>query len=204
MEPRACVFLVDDDQQIRDSLAWMLRSVGLEVECYGSPEAALAACTPDRPACLVIDLQLPGMSGLELRKRLLENGCYQPFIVMSGHGDVSLAVRAMRMGAMDFLEKPFSHQRLLEAIQKGVERDADERRRHAERTAIQTRLESLTPREREVLSLVADGTLSKRIAGQLGISPKTVEVHRSNIMKKMKVDSVAQLVNLVTRHSMPA
>jgi RNA polymerase sigma factor (sigma-70 family) len=203
-ESIATVFLVDDDKQIRDALTWFLQSVGLRVESCASPEQALATCHPEIPGCLVVDIQLPGMNGFELRKRLMTKGCFQPFLVMSGHGDVSSAVRAMRMGAIDFLEKPFSHQRLVDCVQRAIERDTEARRRQAEHESVHERLESLTPRETEVLELVADGTLSKRIATRLGISPKTVEVHRSNIMRKMKVESVAQLVHLITRNSLLA
>jgi two-component system, LuxR family, response regulator FixJ len=203
-ESLATVVLVDDDKQIRDALGWVLQSVGLRVESCGSPEQALAVCRSETPGCLVLDLQLPGMSGFELRKRLIANGCFHPFLIMSGHGDVSSAVRAMRMGAIDFLEKPFSHQRLVDCVHRAIQRDREDRLRQAEHQAVHERLDSLTPRESEVLELVADGTLSKRIATKLGISPKTVEVHRSNIMRKMKAESVAQLVHLVTRDSLLA
>jgi RNA polymerase sigma factor (sigma-70 family) len=203
-ESIATVVLVDDDKQIRDALGWVLQSVGLRVESCGSPEQALAVCCPETIGCLVLDLQLPGMNGFELRKRLMEKGCFQPFLIMSGHGDVSSAVRAMRMGAIDFLEKPFSHQRLVDCVHRAVQRDSEDRLRKAEHESVHERLESLTPRESEVLELVAEGTLSKRIASRLGISPKTVEVHRSNIMRKMKTESVAQLVHLITKCSLRA
>jgi two-component system, LuxR family, response regulator FixJ len=201
MESSATVFLVDDDKNVRDAVAWMLRAVGLRVESYASPSELLDASRPERPGCFVLDLQLPGMSGFELRKRLWEKGCRQPFIIVSGHGDISLAVQAMRLGAVDFIEKPFHHQRLLDCVQKGVERDLAERRHRAGQADTQAHLDSLTAREREVLDLVVTGKLSKKIASELGISTKTVEVHRSNIMKKMAVDSVAQLVHRVTKHS---
>jgi len=203
-ESIATVVLVDDDKQIRDALGWVLQSVGLRVESCGSPEQALAVCFPETIGCLVLDLQLPGMNGFELRKRLMAKGCFQPFLIMSGHGDVSSAVRAMRMGAIDFLEKPFSHQRLVDCVHRAVQRDSEDRLRKAEQESVHERLETLTPRESEVLELVAEGTLSKRIASRLGISPKTVEVHRSNIMRKMKTESVAQLVHLITKCSLLA
>jgi two-component system, LuxR family, response regulator FixJ len=204
MDSAATVLLVDDDSAIRDSLTWTLRSVGLNVECCGSPDELLRNSRPDLSGCFVIDLQLPGMNGFELQRRLRQKGCLQPFIIVSGHAEISLAVQAMRLGAVDFIEKPFNHQQLLDSVQRAIERDVGQRRRRADQANIQKRLDELTDRERQVLDLVVCGEPSKRIASQLCISIKTVEAHRSNIMKKMDVDSVAQLTSLVTRLSLAA
>jgi FixJ family two-component response regulator len=182
----------------------MLRSVGFGVESCASPDELLRRAEPDRPGSFVLDLQLPGMSGFELLKRLRQNGCLQPFIIVSGHADISLAVRAMHLGAIDFVEKPFNHQRLLDAVQKAVERDLSQSRDRAEHVNIELRLDLLTDREQQVLELVVYEAPSKRIASQLGVAVKTVDVHRSRIMKKMAVESVAQLANLVTRFSAAA
>jgi FixJ family two-component response regulator len=201
MESLATVFLVDDDEDLRNGVAWILRGAGLAVEAHASPDGLLQAPPPDLLGCFLLDLQLPGMSGLELLKRLCEKGCHQPFIVLSGRGDISMAVEAMRLGAIDFIEKPFSHQRLLDAVQKAVEHDISARRRRAEQLGLQQRLNTLTSREREVLECVVLGRLSKQIAHELMISPKTVEVHRSRIMKKLEVDSLAQLLHTMTRRS---
>jgi two-component system, LuxR family, response regulator FixJ len=204
MYTAATVLLVDDDSAIRDAMSWTLRSVGLSVESCASPDELLRSSRPDLSGCFVIDLQLPGMNGFELQKRLRQKGCLQPFIIVSGHANVSLAVQAMHLGAIDFIEKPFNHQLLLDSVQKAIERDVGQRRRRADQADIQKKLDELTDRERQVLDLVVCGELSKRIASQLRISVKTVEAHRSNIRKKMDIDSVAQLTSLVTRLSLAA
>jgi FixJ family two-component response regulator len=204
MDSDSTVFVVDDDSAIRDALTWMLRGVGFDVESCASPDELLSRSDPNLPGCYVLDLQLPGMSGFELLKRLRQKGCLQPFIIVSGHADISLAVQAMHLGAIDFVEKPFNHQRLLDAVQKAVERDHSQCRDRAEHAGVQVRLDLLTDREQQVLELVVYGEPSKRIASRLGICTKTVEVHRSNIMRKMRVESVAQLTNLVTRFSVAA
>lgn len=194
------VFVVDDDDDMRNSLTRTIRSVGLNVEAYASPSEFLAAYNPERPGCLVLDLRLPEMNGIELYELLRARGCRYPFLVITGHGDVGAAVDAMQRGALDFIEKPFSRQRLLDQVHRAIERDEHNRQQMSEHLYIKTRLESLTAREREVLDLVIQGRLSREIAAELNISPKTVEVHRSKIVKKMGVDSVAQLVGLVMKY----
>jgi two-component system, LuxR family, response regulator FixJ len=193
------VFVVDDDEEFRNAVAGILRAAGLAVETYASPVGLLESPQPDLLGCYLLDLQLPEMSGLELCKRLYGKGCRQPFIVLSGRGDISTALDAMRLGAVDFIEKPFNHARLLDTVQKAVERDASARCQRAEQLVLERKLSKLTPREAEVLQCVVLGRLSKQIAIELAISPKTVEVHRSRIMKKLEVDSLAQLLHLMNK-----
>lgn len=199
---QATILVVEDDQDVRHSLGWLLRSVDYQVQEFAQPQDVLDTCTPDLNGCIVVDLCLPGMSGLELRRRLLAAGCLQPFIVVSGNGAVPVVVEAMQMGAVDFIEKPFNRHRLLDCVHRAVERDVAERRRRDERRQVVGLLDTLTDREREVLTLVAQGRLTKEIARQLRISTKTVDVYRSNVSKKMHVSSVSQLVHLLTKFSL--
>jgi FixJ family two-component response regulator len=194
------VILVDDDQEMRESLVWLLESNDLSVRAFSSPDEVIENYDPQLPGCLLIDLQLPGISGLELWQTLSEMGGRHPFIIISGHGNVETAVQTMHLGAVDFIEKPFDRKRLLARVHEAILTDAENRRNLAESEQTQRRIDSLTPREHEVMGLVTAGLLTKQIARKLGISEKTVEVHRSHVTKKMHVHSVAQLVALVSRN----
>jgi two-component system response regulator TtrR len=191
------VTVVDDEHHMRDSLVWMLRTRGFQVEAFSSPREILDFQAPDIPGCLVADYQLPGMSGLELQRELRHRGSRRPFIIITGHGEVHSAVDSMREGAIDFILKPFEQHQFLNRVREALRQDLDQRRRRKESSRLRERIDRLTPREREVMDLVVEGRLTKQIAQQLGISVKTVEVHRSHVTKKMEVSSVAQLVRLV-------
>ena len=191
------VFVVDDDPAVLRGLRLLMKSVKLNVETYLSAQEFLDDYDPAQPGCLLLDLRMPGISGLELQEILRTRNIPIPIIIITGYGEVSAAVQAMQKGAVDFLEKPFNDQVLVDQIQKAIAEDAQIRQQRAEQEAVLARLALLTPREREVMDLVIAGKSNKVIASQLGISPKTVEFHRSHIMKKMKVGSVAELVALV-------
>ena len=193
------VFVVDDDAAVRQSFEWLVGSVGLKTETYASARAFLEGYDPARPGCLVLDVRMPGMSGLELQERLAAQGITLPVIVVSGYGDVPTAVRVMKQGAVDFIEKPFSDQAMLDRIQASIERDLQTREDAAERASARSNRDTLTRREAEVMDLVILGRSNKEIARDLTISPKTVEVHRANVMKKMQADSLADLVRLAER-----
>lgn len=193
--PDRRVILVDDDAAVLGSITALLQSVGLEVLAFSSPQDVLHA-DPPRPGCLVLDLRMPEMSGLEVFERLRERWEDVPTIFITAHGEVSSAVRAMKLGARDFLEKPFSHQDLLERVQDALESDEARRAERAGRDEIRQRLESLTPRELDVLNLIVEGLSSKMIASELGISMKTVEAHRTSTMQKMQARNAAELVRL--------
>ncbi len=193
------VFVVDDDAAVRQSFEWLVGSVGLRTETFESAQAFLKAYDPDRPGCLVLDVRMPGMSGLELQERLLAEGITLPIIVVSGYGDVPTAVRVMKQGAVDFVEKPFSDQAMLDRIQASIEFDLQTREADAKRAGARNNLANLTRRETEVMESVIAGRSNKEIARALAISPKTVEVHRANVMKKMRADSLADLVRLAER-----
>lgn len=191
------VFIVDDDEAMRDSLAWLLESNGLRVSSFESGEAFLDDYREDMAGCLVLDVRMPGMSGLELHEKLQALRSTLPIIFVTGHGDVPMAVSALKKGAADFIEKPFNDKEVLRLIEQCLAVDREQqsrRRRHAE---IARRLAALTPREREVMDLMAAGRLNKQIADDLGISIKTVEVHRARVMDKMEVRSLAELVQSV-------
>lgn len=200
MTSQPTVFVVDDDKAVRESLCWLIESVGMSVEAFSSAQTFLDAFDPERPGCLVVDVRLPGMSGLELQAKLAEDKHTLPVIIITGHGDVPSAVRAMKVGAIDFIEKPFSDQLLLERIRHAVEVDAGNRRSRHEQLDLVERLQRLTPREKQVLDLVVSGQPNKQIAQELGLSPKTVEVHRANVMLKMRAKNVAHLVRMVMSH----
>ena len=189
------VFVVDDDAAVRDSLTWLIESAGLPVETYDSARAFLACYRRDRPGCLVLDLRMPGMSGIELQERLARQETTLPVIIITGYGDVPTAVRAMRTGAVDLLEKPFDGEVLLESIRKALDRDVRNRHEWARRAQAAERLGLLTPREQEVLELVVTGKSNKEAAAELGVSPKTIEAHRGHAMRKMGVRSLAELVH---------
>ena len=193
----ATVFIVDDDDAVRSSLRLLLKSVGLQATAFPSARDYLAAWDPDQPGCLVLDVRMPGMSGLELQEELNRRGAIVPVIFITGHGDIPMAVEAMQHGAFDFLQKPFRDQDLIDRIQKATERDAANRAQLREKEQIRIRYESLTPREREVLTLVTAGKANKVMAGDLGVSQRTVEIHRARVMEKMHAASLAQLVRMV-------
>jgi FixJ family two-component response regulator len=193
------VFVIDDDDSVRRSLERLLRSVDLEVETFASAQDFLRKPLPERPSCVVLDLRLPGPSGLELQESLLRAGHDLPIIFISGHADVPSSVRAIKAGAVDFLQKPFSDQALLDIIHGALRRDRETRRDRAEVAGIRVRFDMLTPRERDVLRLVIQGRLNKQIAGDLGISEKTVKFHRGRVMEKTQAGSVAELVRQADR-----
>ncbi len=195
------VYLVDDDHAVRKSLVWMLNQEGIQVEPYASPRDLLNAYDPAATGCLVLDQRLPEMSGLELRARLAERGCQLPFIMITAYGEITDATQAMRMGAIDFIEKPFPPELFLKRIRQALDEDAERCRRQTDAGSFESRLMSLTPRQREVLDLVVSGKMTKQIAIELDISVKTVEVHRRNLKKKLHADSVAHLVRMVTSRS---
>jgi FixJ family two-component response regulator len=191
---RPLVFVIDDDESVRRGLDRLLRSDGLDVESFGSSREFVSRPLPDRPACVVLDLRLPGASGLEVQDTLARAGWEIPIIFISGYADVGSSVRALKAGAVDFLQKPFSDQALLDIVHDALDRARAARRRRAERAAIQARFDLLTPRERDVLRLVLRGLLNKQIASELGISEKTVKFHRGRVMAKTEAGSVAELV----------
>jgi FixJ family two-component response regulator len=193
------VFVVDDDAPVRDALKLLLRSVGHNVECFASAQEFLDAYHDDRPGCLVLDVRMPGMSGLELQERLNERRAILPIIFITGHGDVPMAVEALQAGALDFLQKPFRDQELLDRIAKALEKDTVNRRELIELRAIAERFADLTPRERKVMELVTQGKANKVIAGDLDISQRTVEIHRARVMEKTRASSLAHLVRMVLR-----
>ena len=194
---RPTIFVVDDDSAVRDALKLLLRSVGQSVETFGSGQEFLEAYSEDRPGCLVLDIRMPGMSGLELQQKLNERHSILPIIFITGHGDVPMAVEAMQAGAVDFIQKPFRDQDLIDRINQALEKDGNNRAALGERNDIRHRLETLTPREREVLDLVVRGKANKVIAGDLKLSQRTVEIHRARVMEKMQASSLAHLVRMV-------
>ncbi len=194
---RPTIFVVDDDSAVRDALKLLLRSVGQAVETYGSAQEFLDSYGEDRPGCLVLDIRMPGISGLELQQKLNEKHSILPIIFITGHGDVPMAVEAMQAGAVDFIQKPFRDQDLIDRINQALEKDSSNRAALGERNDIRRRLETLTPREREVLDLVVQGKANKVIAGDLKLSQRTVEIHRARVMEKMQASSLAHLVRMV-------
>ena len=196
-EKSPIVFVVDDDDAVRGSLRLLLKSVGLAAQPYGSAQEFLQHYTPDQPGCLVLDVRMPGMSGLELQQQLNVRGAVLPVIFITGHGDVPMAVEAMQHGAFDFLQKPFRDQDLIDRIQRALEKDRGYRQELRKREQIRERRDSLTPREQEVLELVTSGKANKVMAADLGVSQRTVEIHRARVMEKMGAASLAQLVRMV-------
>jgi FixJ family two-component response regulator len=190
------VFVVDDDPSVRRAIKRLVESVGLRVELFGYAQEFLASERPDSPNCLVLDIRLPGMSGLDFQRELAEAGIHIPIIFITAHGDIPMTVRAMKAGAVEFLTKPFRDQDLLDAIQLGLERDRTRRAQEAEVAILRERLDSLTPGERKVLPLVVSGRPNKQIAAEIGTSEATVKVHRSQLMRKMAADSLPELVRM--------
>lgn len=197
------VFVVDDDALVRRAVTRLLKSDGYRVESFESPQAILDAGTADRAACLVLDLQMPGLNGLELVEELRSRQVETPVVFITGHADVPTSVQAMKAGAIEFLEKPFDDEQLLAAIREAVVRDCADRRDREDIAALETLAGSLTAREREVMALVVEGLLNKQIAGRLGIAEKTVKVHRGRVMEKMRASSLAELVRLAGRLGIP-
>jgi RNA polymerase sigma factor (sigma-70 family) len=196
MSSDAVVYVVDDDAAVRDGLRFLVESVELRVESCASAQAFLEAYDPSRPGCLVLDVRLRGMSGLELQAELSKRGISIPTIIITGHGDVPMAVRAMKMGAVDFVEKPFNDQQLLDRIQQAIDTDRERRRGGEERAQLQSLLATLSPREREVMDLLVVGKANKEVAEHLGLSTRTVEGHRARLMEKLGCESLAELVRI--------
>jgi FixJ family two-component response regulator len=202
-EADTTVFVVDDDPPMREALNNLLRSVRLRVEAFGSAQEFLRGRRSDVPGCLVLDVRLPGLSGLDLQKRLVEAGTEIPIVFITGHGDIPMSVRAMKAGAVEFLTKPFREQDVLDAIQQALERDRNIREQRAEIEKLRSRFGSLTAREREVMNLMVAGLLNKQIAGELGTSEATVKIHRHQVLKKMGAGSLAELVRMADRLGIP-
>jgi FixJ family two-component response regulator len=188
------VVIVDDEAAVRESLDSLLRSVGLRTLLFASPAELLQASLPDSPGCLVLDVRLPGTSGLDFQDQLAKNGIERPIVFMTGHGDIPMSVRAMKAGAVDFLSKPFRDQDMLDAVSAAIERDTLRRSQAASLDGVRSKYDTLTTREREVLALVVSGLMNKQVAGELGLSEITVKIHRGNVMRKMGVRSLADLV----------
>jgi FixJ family two-component response regulator len=197
------VFVVDDDPSVRRAIKRLIGSVGLQAEVFASTQEFLRSKPPDAPSCLVLDIRLPGISGLDFQRELAAADTFIPIIFITAHGDIPMTVRAMKAGAVEFLTKPFRDQDLLDAIHVALEQDRARRQEEAKIATLRKRLQSLTPREREVLPLVVSGLLNKQIAGEIGTSETTVKVHRSQLMRKMGADSLAELVRLAERVGIP-
>ncbi len=195
-EPDPIILVVDDDVSVREALGGLIRSAGLRVKTFASAQEFLAGPPADAPGCLVLDVRLPGLSGLDLQKRMAELNLEIPIIFITGHGDVPTSVQAMKAGALEFLTKPLADRDLLDAIQQAVKRDRAARQRQAKIRQLHGRYQSLTPREREVIERVVSGLLNKQIAAELGISEITVKAHRGQVMRKMGADSLADLVTM--------
>ncbi|EIC21700.1 response regulator FixJ [Thiorhodovibrio frisius] len=197
------VYVVDDDEAMRESLQWLIESDGMRVRTFGSADAFLSACEPGWSGCLLLDVRMPGMSGLELQAYLSRRSICLPVIVITGHGDVAMAVRAMKAGALDFIEKPFNDDALLGSIRRALETDDRDRVQRSARSEIQSRMTDLTPREHEVMDMVVEGQSNREIATALSVSIKTVEVHRARVMDKMQADSLADLVRMAIMANTP-
>lgn len=199
MTQASVVFVVDDDPSVRSSLKFLMSSVGLQVESFDSADALLQRNLPDAPSCLVLDVRLRGLSGLDFQRELAARNCHMPIIFITGHGDIPMSVAAMKAGAVEFLTKPFRDQDLLDAVRIALEKDRERRERRKEVRDLRERFSSLTPREQKVISMVVSGMLNKQIADRLGTVENTVKVHRSRAMEKMRAKSVAEVVKMIDK-----
>jgi FixJ family two-component response regulator len=190
------VLVVEDDASVREALQRLFRTIGLRAEAFGSATELLQYKLPDNPGCLVLDVRLPGLSGLDIQSELTKAGIRTPIIFMTGHGDIPMSVRAMKAGAVDFLTKPFRDQDMLDAVVAAIERDRERRRIEKEASELKTLFESLSPREREIMALVTSGLMNKQVAAEVGLSEITVKIHRGNVMRKMGARSLADLVRM--------
>jgi len=204
MTRASVVFVVDDDPSVRSSLKFLLSSVGLQVESFESAETFLQRKPLDAPSCLVLDVRLRGLSGLDFQHELAARNIRIPIVFVTGHGDIPMSVRAMKAGAIEFLTKPYRDQDLLDAVRIALEQDRARREQERDLTDLQQRFDSLTPREQEVISMVVSGMLNKQIAGELGTAENTVKVHRSRAMEKMNAQSFADLVRMIEKLKGPA
>jgi len=195
-EPEPIVFVIDDDISVREGLSGLFRSVGLQVKSFASASEFLHSKLPDGPSCMVLDVRLPGLSGLDFQAELAKANIQIPIVFITGHGDIPMTVRAMKAGAVEFLPKPFRDQDMLDAVQTGLEHDRDRRERSGDSTKLMAKFESLTPREREIMALVTAGLMNKQIANEIGVSEVTVKLHRGNAMRKMAAKSLAELVRM--------
>jgi len=203
IEEQSVVFVIDDDASVRDALKSLIRSVGLRVELFGSPQEFLRYKRPDAPSCLVLDIRFPGRSGLDFQRELVQTNIHVPIIFVTGHGDIAMSVRAMKAGALEFLTKPFRDQDLLDSIHLALERDRARRQQEKESMHLRIRLESLTPRERQILPFVVSGKPNKQVAAEIGTSEAAVKVHRSQLMRKLGADSLPELVRIAERVGIP-
>jgi FixJ family two-component response regulator len=195
-EPPSLVFVIDDDESVRDALATLFRSIGLQVKAFASAAEFLQSKLPEVPSCMVLDVRLPGLSGLDFQMELAKANVQIPIVFMTGHGDIPMTVRAMKAGAVEFLQKPFRDQDMLDAVQAGLEQSRAQRKVTSDTSKLRTSFDSLTTREREIMSLVTAGLMNKQIAGEVGISEVTVKLHRGNVMRKMGAKSLADLVRM--------
>lgn len=198
------VFVVDDDPLVRDSVADLLCSAGFTVRTFGSATEFMQSKRPDVPACLILDVELPDLSGLDLQAELLKSGVEMPIIFLTGHGDIPMSVRAMKAGAVEFLTKPFRKQPMFDAVTEALSRDRELREHRSEILDLRTRLDTLTPREREVFALVVTGLLNKQVAGELGTTELTIKAHRGRVMRKMRAGSLADLVRMAQKLNISA
>jgi FixJ family two-component response regulator len=195
-ELASAVFVVDDDASVREALDGLFRSIGLQAKTFGSAAEFLQHKLPDAPSCLVLDVRLPGLSGLDFQAELAAAGLQIPIVFMTGHGDIPMTVKAMKAGAIEFLPKPFRDQDMLDAVQQALERDRERRERNSGLAKLKSNFDTLTPREQEVMGLVTAGLMNKQVAGEIGVSEITAKVHRGNIMRKMGAKSLAELVRM--------